>query len=113
MTNPLASQQPAPIPDDLEQFYKGDQYAVAEWSESREMWVLYDVPITLDGLIDRIARLEAALTALRDFMWSEGYADQTAVMRQADAALGTPTTKEFMQKVCSDAYEGTPGKGEK
>jgi hypothetical protein len=106
MTNPLASQQPAPIPDDLREMYYNVSHARPGYS-----------PLTWNDevkpLIERIARLEAALAALRDFMWAKGYADQTAVMRQADAALGTPTTKEFMQKVCSDAYEGTPGKGEK
>lgn len=28
-----------------------------------------------------------ALTALRSFMWAEGYADQTPAMAQADAAI--------------------------
>jgi hypothetical protein len=49
----------APIPGDLEQFHRSEQYAVAEWSEERETWVLYGVPITLDGLIQRIAQAEA------------------------------------------------------
>jgi hypothetical protein len=54
-----APQVDAPIPDDLEQFHRSEQYAVAEWSEERETWVLYGVPITLDGLIQRIAQAEA------------------------------------------------------
>jgi hypothetical protein len=32
-----------------------------------------------------------ALTALRDFMWSEGYADQTAEMRQAEDVIAKAT----------------------
>jgi hypothetical protein len=79
VTNP-ASQQPAPIPDDLK-----DDYA-----KLHGQWQLMTGNGYVAGLIDRIARLEAALRALRTYMWAEGYADQTAVMRQADAALGTP-----------------------
>jgi hypothetical protein len=84
MTNPVASQQPAPIPEDL-----GQLYAAAQKADEIEN----PDSLLVVALIERIARLEAALTAMRDFMWSEGYADQTAVMRQADAALGTPGRK--------------------
>jgi hypothetical protein len=38
-------------------------------------------------LIATAPELFEALTALRSFMWSEGYADQTAEMAKADAAL--------------------------
>jgi hypothetical protein len=76
MTNPLASQQPAPIPRICELH---DEYMQSKEPASFEQF-----------LAARIARLEAALRALRTYMWAEGYADQTAVMRQADAALGTP-----------------------
>jgi hypothetical protein len=56
-----------------------------------------------------------ALMALRDFMWSEGYADQTAVMRQADAALATPLGTPGSIKEAGGWYEywhslGTPGR---
>jgi hypothetical protein len=97
MTNPLASQQPAPIPEDLEQFYKGDQYAVAEWSETREMWVLYDVPITLDGLIERIARLEDAI------LWADGQRDDFRERGPKEGAYWW--RKELMVR----AALGTPG----
>jgi hypothetical protein len=80
VTNPLASQQPAPIPEDLKEEY---EYA------TKHCYCCLNAP-RQKRYIERIARLEAALTALRDFMWSEGYADQAAVMRQADASLGTP-----------------------
>jgi hypothetical protein len=88
MTNSLASQQPAPIPEEDEHSCPNCDGFVhvpegLEFSRSAG-------DICNNCKDERIARLEVALTALRDFMWAEGYADQTAVMRQAGAALGTP-----------------------
>jgi hypothetical protein len=86
MTNP-ASQQPAPIPTDLQGLYR----VVSAYAESGDYAPIS--PAFAKKLIERIARLEAALRALRTYMWAEGYADQSGALAQTDAALaplGTP-----------------------
>lgn len=75
----------------------GDEGFIRSKSGNR-LWIASTVDIpSRDGgekatsangrLIAAAPELLEALQVLRSFMWSEGYADQTAAMAQADAAI--------------------------
>jgi hypothetical protein len=55
---------------------------VGDW-----MWMEYLASVVEDDADAAAHELLEALKAMRSFMWAEGYADQTAAMAQADAAI--------------------------